>query len=178
FCDEISGGRIPREYIAPVDAGFKQGLDKGPLGEYEVVNVRMRLQDGSYHDVDSSEMAFKIAAFACMRETLKQAEMALQEPIMKLEIETPEEFQGAITGHLSSKRGIVTSSEVNDGVCVILAEVPLSTMFDYANELRSMTQGKGTFTMEFQCYRQVPRGLQGEILERRRKEKEEKAANK
>ena len=178
FVDEISGGRIPREYIAPCDQGFQQGLVKGPLGEYEVVNVRMRLQDGSYHDVDSSEMAFKIASFACMRETLKKADMALQEPIMKLEIETPDEYQGAVTGHISSKRGIVTSSEVNDAVCVINAEVPLGSMFDYANELRSMTQGKGTFSMEFQCYRQVPRGLQGEILEKRMKEKEARAAAK
>ncbi len=178
FVDEVSGGRIPREYIQPSNQGFQQGLDKGPLGEYEVVGVRMRLQDGSYHDVDSSEMAFKIAGFACMRETLKKAEMALQEPIMKLEIETPEEYQGQVTGHLSSKRGLVTSSEVSDAVCVINAEVPLSTMFDYANELRSMTQGKGTFSMEFLCYRQVPRSLQPEILEKRRKEKEAKAAMK
>lgn len=97
---------------------------------------------------------------------------------MKLEIETPEEYQGQVTGHLSSKRGLVTSSEVSDAVCVINAEVPLSTMFDYANELRSMTQGKGTFSMEFLCYRQVPRSLQPEILEKRRKEKEAKAAMK
>lgn len=94
---------------------------------------------------------------------------------MKLEIEVPEEFQGQVTGHLSSKRGLVTGSEVNNGLCVVNAEVPLSVMFDYANELRGMTQGKGSFTMEFLAYRQVPRGLQGEILERRRREKEEQA---
>jgi len=178
FVDEVTGGRIPREYIAPCDDGFEEGLKKGPLGEYEVVNVRMRLQDGSYHDVDSSEMAFKICALGCMRDTLRKAEVALQEPFMKLEIEVPEEFQGQITGHLSSKRGLVTGSEVNGGICVIVAEAPLSSMFDYANELRSMTQGKGTFTMEFLAYRQVPRGLQPEILERRRKEKEARAAMK
>lgn len=174
FSDEISGGRIPREYIPACDHGFKEGLKKGPLGEYEVVNVRMRLQDGSYHDVDSSEMAFKICALGCMRENLPKADMALQEPIMKLEIEVPEEFQGQVTGHLSSKRGLVTGSEVTAGVCVVNAEAPLSNMFDYANELRGMTQGKGSFTMEFLAYRQVPRGLQGEILERRRREKAEK----
>ncbi|MFO1003175.1 MAG: elongation factor G [Planctomycetaceae bacterium] len=178
FVDEVTGGRIPREFIAPVDAGFQESLAKGPLGEYEVVGVRMRLQDGSYHDVDSSEMAFKIAGIGCMRETLRKADMTLQEPIMKLEIEVPDEFQGQITGHLSSKRGLVTGSEVNGGVCVINAESPLSAMFDYANELRSMTQGKGTFSMEFLAYRQVPRGLQTEILERRRKEKEAQAAAK
>lgn len=178
FLDEVSGGRIPREFIAPVDAGFQESLVKGPLGEYEVVGVRMRLQDGSYHDVDSSEMAFKIAGIGCMRETLRKADMTLQEPIMKLEVEVPDEYQGQVTGHLSSKRGMVTGSEVNGGVCVINAEAPLSSMFDYANELRSMTQGKGTFSMEFLAYRQVPRGLQGEILERRRKEKEAQAAMK
>lgn len=178
FIDEVTGGRIPREYIAPVDAGFQESLSKGPLGEYEVVGVRMRLQDGSYHEVDSSEMAFKIAGIGCMRETLREADMTLQEPIMKLEVEVPDEFQGQITGHLASKRGMVTGSEVNGGVCVINAEAPLSSMFDYANELRSMTQGKGTFSMEFLAYRQVPRGLQPEILERRRKEKAEKAAQK
>jgi len=176
FVDEVSGGRIPREFIAPVDAGFQLSLVKGPLGEYEVVGVRMRLQDGSYHDVDSSEMAFKIAGIGCMRETLRKADMTLQEPIMKLEIEVPDEYQGQITGHISSKRGLVTGSEVNGGVCVINAEAPLSSMFDYANELRSMTQGKGTFSMEFLAYRQVPRGLQGEILERRKKEIEAQAA--
>ena len=176
FVDEVSGGRIPREFIAPVDAGFQLSLVKGPLGEYEVVGVRMRLQDGGYHDVDSSEMAFKIAGIGCMRETLKKADMALQEPIMKLEIECPDEYQGQITGHISSKRGMVTGSEVNGGVCVINAEAPLSSMFDYANELRSMTQGKGTFTMEFLAYRQVPRGLRDEILERRKKELEAQAA--
>ncbi len=178
FIDEVTGGRIPREYIAPVDAGFQESLSKGPLGEYEVVGVRMRLQDGSYHEVDSSEMAFKIAGIGCMRETLREADMTLQEPIMKLEVEVPDEFQGQITGHLASKRGMVTGSEVNGGICVINAEAPLSSMFDYANELRSMTQGKGTFSMEFLAYRQVPRGLQPEILERRRKEKAEKAAQK
>ena len=172
FSDEISGGRIPREYIGSCDAGFKMALDKGPLGEYEVVGVRMCLRDGSYHDVDSSEMAFKIASRDCMKDTLKKASMALLEPIMKLEIETPEEFQGAVTGHLSSKRGIVTSSEVNDAVCIILAEVPLAEMFDYANEIRSMTQGKGTFSMEFLCYRQAPRSVTEEVLKRRREEKE------
>lgn len=176
FSDEVTGGRIPREYIPACDAGFRLGLDKGPLGEYEVVGVKMCLRDGSYHEVDSSEMAFKIASMACMRETLRKADMALQEPIMKLEVEIPDEYQGSVTGHLASLRGMMTSSEVNEGTCVILGEVPLATMFDYANELRSMTQGKGTFSMEFLCYRQVPRGLQTEILEKRRREKEEMAA--
>ncbi|MFY9256348.1 MAG: elongation factor G [Fuerstiella sp.] len=175
FVDEVTGGRIPREFIKPCDQGFQSQMDKGPLGEYEVVGVKIRLQDGSYHDVDSSDMAFKLCAREAMRESiLNKAGMALLEPIMTLEIETPDEFQGAVVGHLSSKRGIVNSSEVTDGTCIIVAEVPLAEMFDYANEIRSMTQGKGSFSMEFKCYRQAPKNIMEDVLEKRRKEKEAK----
>lgn len=174
FVNEVTGGRIPREYIPACEAGFKSMMDKGPLGEYEIVGVKIALQDGTFHDVDSSDMAFKLAAREAMRESiLPKAGMALLEPIMLLEIETPDEFQGGVTGHVSSKRGMVTSSEVTDGTCIILAEVPLAEMFDYANEIRSMTQGKGTFSMEFMCYRQAPKNIQQEVIEKRRKEKEE-----
>jgi len=176
FVDDVTGGRIPKEYIPSVDHGFKRALEKGPLCECEVVGVQMILEDGSYHEVDSSEMAFNICGFNNMRDVLKKAKVALQEPIMQLEIEVPEEYQGPISGHLSSKRGIITSSEVRQGISVILAEVPLASMFDYANELRSMTQGKGTFSMEFQKYKQVPGGLQEEVVTRRRAEKEERLA--
>ncbi len=134
----------------------------------------MVLEDGSYHDVDSSEMAFNICAFNCMRDTLKKAGMVLLEPIMNLEVEAPTEFQGSISGHLSSKRGIITSSEVQGHAVVMRAEVPLASMFDYANELRSMTQGKGSFTMEFNRYKQVPKSIQEEVVIRRREEKEAK----
>ena len=174
FVDEITGGRIPREFIKPCDQGFQDEMVKGPLGEWEVVGVRVHLQDGSYHDVDSSDMAFKLAAREAMRTAiLPKAGMALMEPIMLLEIETPDEFQGAVVGHLSSKRGVVNSSEVADATCYILADVPLAEMFDYANEIRSMTQGKGSFSMEFKCYRQAPKNIQEEVVARRRKEKEE-----
>lgn len=176
FEDKVTGGRIPKEYIPKVNDGFRRALQKGPLAECEVVGVRAILEDGSYHDVDSSEMAFNIASFNCMREQLKKAEMALQEPIMKLEVEAPDEFQGQITGHLSSKRGVINSAEVRQGAVVIIAEVPLSSMFDYANELRSMTQGKGSFSMEFSRYLRVPRSLQDEIVARRRAEKEQRMA--
>ncbi|MEZ6047462.1 MAG: elongation factor G [Planctomycetaceae bacterium] len=176
FVNNISQGRIPKEYIAPVDAGFKRALKKGPLCECEVVGVRAYLEDGSYHDVDSSEKAFETCGFNCMRESLQKAKMALQEPIMQLEIEVPEEFQGPVTGHLATKRGVITNTEVKGMTSTILAEVPLATMFDYANELRSMTQGKGSFSMEFAKYKQVPQNLQPEIIERRRKEKEERMA--
>jgi len=176
FVNDVTGGRIPKEYIKPIDEGFQRALVKGPLCECEVVNVQMILQDGSYHDVDSSEMAFNICAFDCMRETLKKAGIGLLEPIMKLEVEVPDEFQGNVTGHLSSKRGVVNSTETNMGTAVIIAEVPLASMFDYANELRSMTQGKGTFSMEFARYSMLPRGLQDEVVEKRLKEKAERAA--
>ncbi|WLD12455.1 elongation factor G [Planctellipticum variicoloris] len=178
FVNEVSGGRIPKEYIAPVDKGFQRALVKGPLCECEVVGVRMRLQDGSYHDVDSSEMAFDICGFDAMREVLGKADLGLLEPIMKLEVEVPDEYQGGVTGHLASKRGVINSSDTGFGIAVINAEVPLSSMFDYANELRSMTQGKGTFTMEFAKYAMLPRGLQAEVVEKRRKEKAERAAAK
>ncbi len=174
FHNEITGGRIPKEYIPAVDAGFKRALEKGPLCECEVVGVSAHLTDGSYHDVDSSEMAFKICGFDCMRENLKKSDMALLEPIMTLDIEAPDEFQGSITGHLSSKRGVITSSETRSGSCYILAEVPLAAMFDYANELRSMTQGKGGFSMEFARYARCPRNIQEEVVEKRRKELEER----
>ncbi|WP_144994535.1 elongation factor G [Polystyrenella longa] len=176
FVNSISQGRIPKEYIQPVNAGFQRALVKGPLAECEVVGVRAYLEDGSYHDVDSSEKAFETCGFNCMRESLLKAKMALQEPIMQLEIEVPEEFQGPATGHLATKRGVITNTEVKQGTSIILAEVPLATMFDYANELRSMTQGKGSFSMEFAKYKQVPTNLQPEIIERRRKEKEERLA--
>jgi len=173
FENAVFGGRIPKEYIAPVDKGFQRALVKGPLCECEVVGVQAILEDGSYHDVDSSEMAFQICGFDCMRETLRKAGMVLLEPIMNLEVEAPSEFQGSITGHLASKRGMITSSETMGASVVLRAEVPLATMFDYANELRSMTQGKGGFTMEFNRYKQVPKSIQDELVEKRRKEIEE-----
>ena len=176
FVNDVTGGRIPKEYIKPIDEGFQRALVKGPLCECEVVNVQMILQDGSYHDVDSSEMAFGICAFDCMRETLKKAGIGLLEPIMKLEVEVPDEYQGNVTGHISSKRGLVGATETNMGVATIVAEVPLASMFDYANELRSMTQGKGTFTMEFARYSMLPRGLQDEVVEKRKKDKADRAA--
>ena len=174
FENEISQGRIPREYIPAVDKGFQRAMVKGPLIGSEVVGVRMKLQDGSYHDVDSSEMAFNIAGFDCLRKLLREeAKVALQEPIMLMEVEAPDEFQGSVTGHISSKRGIVNSSEVKAGTVYLTAEVPLAAMFDYANELRSMTQGKGTFSMEFCKYSQVPKSLQDEVIEKRRRDDEE-----
>jgi elongation factor G len=176
FINEVTQGRIPKEYIPAVEDGMRLSLAKGPLCECEVVGVEIHLQDGSYHEVDSSEMAFRICGQAAMREILKDANLGLLEPIMKLEVEVPEEFQGGVCGHLSSKRGLITSTETNMGMSIINAEVPLAEMFDYANELRSMTQGKGGFTMEFCKYKLVPRSLQDGIVEKRRADKDPKKA--
>jgi elongation factor G len=170
FVNEITGGRIPKDYIPAVDNGFKRALVKGPLCECEVVGVQAILEDGGFHEVDSSDMAFNVAAFNCMRKQLEKAKVALLEPIMQLEVEVPEDYQGPVSGHLSSKRGLITSSEVREGTSVILAEVPLASMFDYANELRSMTQGKGGFSMEFCKYKQVPKSIQEKIIEDRKAE--------
>jgi len=176
FVNDISQGRIPREYIPAVDKGFQRALVKGPLCECEVVGVKATLSDGSYHDVDSSEMAFNVAGFNCMRDALKKSNMALLEPIMKLEVEVPEEYQGPVSGHIAQKRGVINTSETRLGTSIFIAEVPLANMFDYANELRSMTQGKGGFSMEFSRYSQVPRNIQEEVVARRLKEKEERMA--
>ena len=178
FDNKVTQGRIPKEFIAPTDFGFRRALPKGPLCECEVVGVKMTLIDGGYHDVDSSEMAFQVAGFDCMRETLKKAGIGLLEPIMKIEVEVPTEYQGTVSGHVSSKRGLINNSEVRAGVCYITAECPLAMMFDYANELRSMTQGKGGFTMEFSAYKPVPKSLIDDIVAKRKAEKEARLAMK
>ncbi|WP_092057257.1 elongation factor G [Planctomicrobium piriforme] len=175
FNNNISQGRIPNQFIPPVEEGFERALVKGPLIECEVVRVGADLEDGSYHDVDSSERSFETAGWGCMRESLEKAGMVLLEPIMRLEVEAPENYQGSITGHLSSKRGVITQTDTREGTAYINAEIPLASMFDYANELRSMTQGKGGFSMEFGAYKQVPKSIQEEVVERRRKEKAERA---
>jgi elongation factor G len=169
FVDEVTGGRIPREYIPAAKQGFIEALAKGPLGDLEVVGVKVVLTDGSYHDNDSSDQSFKLCAREAMRkDILPNADVVLLEPVMKLEIEVPEIFQGAVTGHLSKNRGTITSSETSDANCVMTAEVPLAEMFDYANNLRSMTQGQGSFSMEFLEYRDTPRSVQDQVLKNRK----------
>ncbi|HEX8203253.1 MAG TPA: elongation factor G [Isosphaeraceae bacterium] len=166
FENEVTGGRIPSEYIPSVEKGFRDSLHKGPVAGYEVIGVKMTLQDGSYHDVDSSDMAFQICARDCFRETFRKADPVLLEPIMKVEIETPVEFQGPVTGQVSSKRGVVLGTENRGGFAIILAEVPLAEMFGYSNDLRSMTQGKGGFSMEFLKYQRLPSRYQDEIVKK------------
>jgi elongation factor G len=166
FENKVTGGRIPAEYIPSVEKGFRSSLVKGPVAGYEVIGVHMILDDGSYHDVDSSTMAFEICARDCFRETFRKADPVLLEPIMKVEVEIPTEFQGPVTGAISSKRGVILGTESRSGYTVITAEVPLSEMFGYSNDLRSMTQGKGSFSMEFLKYQKVPSRFQEEIVKK------------
>ncbi len=175
FEDSIVSGRIPKQYIPAVDKGFKASLPKGTVAEYPVTALFIHLKDGSYHDVDSSEMAFQTAARGCFRENMPKTKPVLLEPVMRVEIECPESYQGGIVGDVTSRRGIIESTDINvDGVSVVVAEVPLNETFGYATDLRSMTQGQGTFTMELSGYRKVPASIQEVIVEERRKQKEEK----
>ena len=166
FDNEVTGGRIPSEFIPSVEKGFRMSLAKGPVAGYEVIGVKMVLQDGSYHDVDSSTMAFEICARDCFRETFRKADPVLLEPIMKVEVEVPTEFQGPVSGTISSKRGLIHGTESRSGFTILQAEVPLSEMFGYSNDLRSMTQGKGSFSMEFLKYQKIPSRLQEEVVKK------------
>ncbi|MCK6455354.1 MAG: elongation factor G [Phycisphaerae bacterium] len=164
FENKVIGGRVPTEYISSVDKGFRQVLGKGPLAGYEIMGVKMILEDGSSHAVDSSDMAFQICAREAFKEAFLKSAPVLMEPIMKVQVETPSEFQGSIVGDLSSRRGLIMNTESRGILTVIDAEVPLAEMFGYATDLRSQSQGKATFTMEFLKYRRVPQAVQEEVV--------------
>jgi len=169
FEDKVVGGRIPKEYIPSVEKGYRDSLKKGPVAGYPILGVHMVLNDGSYHDVDSSDMAFQICARDCFRETFMRSKPTLLEPIMKMEVEVPSDFQGPVTGDLISRRGLVLSTEDQGSTAIIIAEVPLSETFGYSTDLRSLTQGQGTFTMELARYKPVPPHLQEQIVAERKK---------
>jgi len=170
FEDKISGGRIPREYIQPTNQGLQSSLDNGVLAGYPTVDVKVSLVDGQYHDVDSSEMAFKIAGQAAFRKAAEMAKPVLMEPIMSVEVVTPEEYMGDVMGDLSSRRGRVGGMEARGNTQVVNAQVPLSEMFGYSTDLRSRTQGRATYTMQFSEYQQVPEAIADEIVKRVRGE--------
>ena len=172
FEDEVTGGRIPKNFIPSIEKGFRAVIGKGPVAEYPVVGLKVVVEDGSYHEVDSSDRAFQTAAEGCFREHFMDTKPALLEPIMKVEIECPEHFQGPITGDLISRRGMIVNTDMRDGVTNILAEVPLAETFGYATDIRSMSQGQGTFTMELACYRKVPASVQEEIVADKKKDKQ------
>jgi len=173
FENQIVGGAIPKEYIPSVEKGILEAMQKGPYAGYPVVNVKATLIDGSYHEVDSSEMAFKIAGSMCFREAFHKAGPELLEPIMSVEVTTPDEYIGTVVGSLSSKRGQIQGMIAKGDLQIVKAMVPLAEMFGYTNELRSSTSGRGSATMHFEHYAAVPYALAEEIVERRRKEKEE-----
>jgi elongation factor G len=170
FEEKVVGGRIPKEYIPSVEKGFRQSIGKGPLAEFPIVGIKATLEDGSYHDVDSSDMAFQICARNCFRETFLKTKPVLLEPIMKFEVEVPTQFQGSVAGELNSRRGMIVQTEMRGAMATIEAEVPLSETFGYSTDLRSMTQGQGTFTMEFAKYRRVPNAIQEEIIAEKKKQ--------
>ena len=163
FKDEVKGGTVPREYIPAVEKGIREALDSGVLAGYPVVDIGVALYDGSYHEVESSEMAFKIAASICFKEACQKASPVILEPIMAVEVVVAEEFMGDVIGNLSGRRGKIQGMEPRGGAQVIASEVPLKEMFGYATELRSMTQGRATYTMQFAHYEPVPAAIAQEI---------------
>lgn len=169
FVDSIKGGAIPKEFIPAVEKGVKGALTRGVIAHYPMVDMKVTLYDGSFHDVDSSEAAFKIAGSMALQEAARKGKSVLLEPVMKVQIIVPEEFLGDITGSVSSKRGQIDSLEDRTGVKVVNSLIPLSELFGYATDLRSLTQGRGSFTMEFDHYAQVPANIVEEIVEGKRK---------
>ena len=164
FVNKIVGGSIPREYIPAVDKGVKEATEAGVLAGYQVVDIRVTLTDGSFHDVDSSEMAFKIAASMAFKDAVRRANAVLLEPVMDVEVVTPEEFMGNVVGDLNSRRGRIESLTQRANAKVIRAYIPLANMFGYATDLRSMTQGRAVFSMEFERYEEIPRNIAEEII--------------
>jgi elongation factor G len=167
FVDLIKGGNIPSEYIPAIDKGCQDVMGEGPLAAFPVVGVRVNLRDGKYHDVDSSDMAFRIAARNAMREAIRKANPKILEPMMKVEVETPEEYQGSVIGDLSSRRGIIGAMASRSEVCVVNATVPLAEMFGYSTALRSMSAGKATYSMEFESFSPAPNNIAADVMKAR-----------
>ncbi|PAF45725.1 elongation factor G [Helicobacter sp. 11S02629-2] len=168
FVNNISGGVIPKEYIPAVDKGIQEAMQSGVLAGYPVVDCKVTLYDGSYHEVDSSEMAFKIAGSMAFKEACRAAKPVLLEPMMKVEVEVPEEYMGDVIGDLNRRRGQINSMDDRMGLKLVNAHVPLAEMFGYSTDLRSATQGRGTYTMEFNHYGEVPNNIAKEIVEKRK----------
>jgi elongation factor G len=166
FANEVTGGNIPKEFIPAIQKGVNERMEQGVLAGYPINNVKVVVYDGDYHDVDSSEMAFKIAASMCLREALKKAKPVILEPVMRVEVTVPEDYMGSVNGDLISRRGRLEGTEIFGGTHIIKSMVPLSEMFGYATDLRSKTQGRGSFTMHFGQYEEVPRNLAEEIVNR------------
>jgi elongation factor G len=164
FNDEIKGGVIPREFIKPVSQGIVEAMETGPLAGYPMANIEVDLYDGSFHEVDSSEMAFKIAGSMAFKDACKRAGLVLLEPVMEVEIVTPEDYMGDVIGDITSRRGKVQQMEARGNAQVVTCRVPLSEMFGYATDLRSQTQGRATYTMQFSSYEQAPKSVSEEVV--------------
>ena len=164
FENNIVGGVIPKEYIPAIEAGIKEAMENGVLAGYPVVDVKVSLHDGSYHDVDSSEMAFKIAGSMAFKEAVSRAKPRILEPIMSVEVTTPEEYMGEVIGDLNGRRGSVRGMEARANAQIVKAFVPLSEMFGYATDLRSKTQGRATYTMQFSHYETAPKSITDELV--------------
>jgi elongation factor G len=169
FENDIVGGTIPKEYIQPTAKGIEEALSRGVIAGYPLIGIHARLYDGSFHDVDSSELAFQIAGSMALQAAAKKADPVLLEPVMDVEVTTPEDFIGDVMGDLNSKRGRIEGSTERGNAKVVSAKVPLATMFGYATQLRSMTQGRASYAMEFSAYEEVPRNIQQEITAKRGK---------
>ena len=166
FVNGIVGGSVPREYIPAVDKGVKEALEGGVIAGYPVVDIKVTIFDGSYHDVDSNEMAFKIAGSMAVKEGVRKAKPVLLEPIMKVEVVTPEDYFGDIVGDLNRRRGQIIGMEDSVSGKVVTAEVPLAEMFQYSTSMRSMSQGRATYTMEFSKYMEVPNNVAEAVMKK------------
>ncbi|PJC52937.1 MAG: elongation factor G, partial [Candidatus Magasanikbacteria bacterium CG_4_9_14_0_2_um_filter_42_11] len=164
FIDDIKGGAIPKEYIPAIQKGIRETMDKGVVAGYPMLDIKATVYDGSYHEVDSSEIAFKMAGSMAFKAAAKAATPVVMEPIMKVEVTTPEEHMGDVIGDISSKRGTIEEMTDRGNAKVIRAKVPLSEMFGYVNNLRSMTQGRAAYAMEFSHYQEVPKNIEAEIV--------------
>jgi elongation factor G len=164
FENKVTGGRIPREYIPSVDAGCQEAMEFGVLAGYPMVDVKVTLQDGAYHEVDSSELAFKIAGSMVFKEAARKADPVLMEPLMAVEVTTPEDFMGDVIGDLNSRRGQIQAMDERGGYRIVRATVPLSEMFGYVGDLRSKTQGRASYSMQFDSYAEVPSNVAKEII--------------
>jgi elongation factor G len=165
FENKIVGGAVPREYISSVDGGIQEAMEAGILAGFPVVDVAVTLVDGSYHDVDSSEMAFKVAGSMAFKEASKRAKPVLLEPVMAVEVVTPEEYMGDVIGNINSRRGQIEGMEPRGNAQVIRARVPLAEMFGYATDVRTMSQGRATYTMQFLHYAEVPHSIAEKLTE-------------
>ena len=166
FVNEVTGGNIPKEFIPAVQKGIVEALEGGILAGYPLNNIKVAVYDGDYHDVDSSEMAFKICSSICFKDAARKAKPVLLEPVMRVEVTVPEDYMGSVNGDLISRRGRLEGTEIAGGTHIIKSMVPLSEMFGYATELRSRTQGRGSFSMHFGQYEEIPRNLAEEIINR------------